>query len=102
MTNQSKIYQTGSNRIEIPEVKSKQLFNNFHPQPQPIFDLITKLLTSKKYRILIVQERHFDCERDFYVFRNHANKTLFEPSNFSQKARRHANKTFSYEQDISR
>ena len=37
--------------------------------------------------------RHFACERDFYVFRNHMYKTYFEPFNLSQKFRLHANKT---------
>ena len=37
--------------------------------------------------------RHFDCGRDFYVFRNHVFKAYFEPLHVSQKALSHVNKT---------
>ena len=43
--------------------------------------------------------KHFSCNENFYVFRNHMFNTLFDPYNFSQKARRHANKTFSSDSD---
>ena len=39
--------------------------------------------------------RHFSCERDFYVFRNHMYKTYFESFNLSQRYRCHTNHTFS-------
>ena len=48
-------------------------------------------LKSRQYWVHKV--RHFPCERDFYVFRNHIFKTYFESFNVSQKD--HANKTFS-------
>ena len=50
-----------------------------------------------KNKTLFMWERFLFLTKSENNFRYHANKTLFEPNNFSQKARSHDYKTFSCE-----
>ena len=66
--------------IPGPSVHDNQYYSNLRIVFETSFGEINKI-------------RHFACERDFYVLRNHMYKTYFDPHNFPQKARSQVNKT---------